>query len=292
MYDLYSRGIDDIIQRSKTAICIAAGNESAGATNDNTYINCFGLSPNAITVGAVSKIKTDSASIYSFADYSMYREAETSINKPDVCAPGNISLFGYSASGTSFSTPFVTATLAQMICKKSMLGNQPDILKATLMASAYYNGGTDMSYVNHTVASNEEGAGIINAEFCYNSISSSKFSRYEATCPGAYSTKISCSDRTKPLRISATWYVTSRLDSESTSNLNFDMYLYKNGFLVASSKATSSSSINPNTNYEIIYVSPSILHQYGSGEYTVQIILNGSFSGHSPNYVGIAWGNV
>ncbi len=159
------------------------------------------------------------------------------------------------------------------------------------MASAYYNSGTDMSYVNHTIASNEEGAGVINASFCYNSMISQKYARFGVTCPGSYSTQIICSDRTKPFRIAATWYVTSLSASCTTTNINFDMNLYKNGTLIASSTAVSSTNILPNTNYEIIQISPSMLHQYGSGEYTVEIILNGSFIGDSPNYVGISWGN-
>lgn len=288
----YSRGIDDLVYRTRRTICVAAGNPTdSSQTIYNTCMNEFGLAPNAITVGAVTRfgVNPDASGAYTVADYSMYMEASTAINKPDVCAPGNVSIYGYSSRGTSFSTPFVTGTIAQMIARNSGLGDKPETLKAALMASVTRSGGTSMAYVRNSIGSNREGAGVIDAEFCYYIARNGRRTQIDATGASTYSINVYCDDTDHTFRVVAAWCVNSLPNANSTKKTDFDMRIYKDGVLVGSSTAYANSTSYANTNYEIISLSPSALKTYGAGYYQVQISCASTFAGPSPNYIGIAW---
>lgn len=288
-YNSVSRQMDEVVQIYKVPIVVAAGNDYSKG-----YVNQLGLGANVIAVGAVATSGTSptASGAFTLAEYSSYRENIQTINKPDICAPGNVQIYSYEeAWGTSFAAPHVTGTIVQMLSRNSALADRPETIKAALMASAFYNAGTDLTYVPRTRVSNEEGAGVVNAHFCYNIASSGQFIRHGVSGPGTYSVTVSCNDISRPFRIATAWYVTSSEADGSTSRLNIDISVYKNGTLIASSTAPGgASSIQASTNYEIIQLEPSVIKTYGAGQYEVRISLSGSFSGMSPNYVGVVYG--
>lgn len=288
-FNTYSRGIDQLIYRTRRTICIAAGNpENSSQTIYNMYVNQFGLAPNAITVGAVTRSGTNPAATgaYTAAYYSMYRQANSAINKPDICAPGNVSIYSFTGKqGTSFSTPLITGTVVQMMSRNSGLTDKPETLKAALMASASYNGGTSMSYVTNSIGSDREGAGVVDATFCYNVARNGRRTHFDATeGTNTYSVSAYCDYNDRPFRVAISWYVNST--SSSTQKTDFELEIYKDGEFITSSRAWANSTTNPNTNYEIISIPA---QTYGAGYYEVRVYLSGTFAGPSPNRIGVAW---
>lgn len=290
-YNSYSREMDMLIKNTGVPIVVAAGNVTSGGTQSTQYVNNLGLGANVITVGAVTSTGTNQAAsnAYTLPSYTLYREGSNTINKPDICAPGTVSIFSYGASsGTSFAAPHVTGTIVQMMARNSGLKGKSQTLKAALMASASYNAGTSMSYVTGTRASNQEGAGVVDAGFCYKVARNGRRTHFDATSSStSFSYNVYCDYTTIPFRIACAWDV---LSSASATNItDYDMKVYKNGTLVASSYAYANSSTNAKTNYEIIEIAPATLAKYGAGYYQVVISRSGSFYGSGTVRIGLAW---
>lgn len=287
VYNSYSREMDILIKNTGVPIVVASGN----GTSSSQYINYLGLGANVITVGAVTSSGTNQAAsnAYSLTSYSLYRESSDVINKPDVCAPGKVSIYSYPESeGTSFAAPHVTGTIVQMIARNSGLRGKPETLKAALMASASYNAGSSMAYVSGTKASNQEGAGVIDAGFCYQVARNGRRTHFDATSDStSFTYDIYCDYTTIPFRIACAWDVLST--SSETSITDFDMRVYKDGALVASSVAFANSYTSGRSNYEIIELSTSILSTYGAGYYKVEITKCGPFYGSGSVRIGLAW---
>ncbi len=290
-YDIYSVQMDYLVKNNSVTIVIAAG-------NDNGCVNSLGLAPNVITVGAVTATGTNQAAsgAYTLTDYSPYIEAINVVNKPDVCAPGNVNIYLYNEStGTSFAAPHVTGTVVQMMSRNVGLSDKPQTLKAILMASASYNAGSDMTYTEGTRASDQEGAGVIDAGFCYQVASNGRRTHFDATeSTSSFSYNIYCDTTTVPFRIACAWDVFSEQVGKNQNDVevmitDFDMYIYKNGVPVASSIAYSHSHTAPKTNYEIIEISPSTLAVYGAGYYQVQIVRKGDHQDYGTVRIGLAW---
>ena len=143
---------------------------------------------------------------------------------------------------------------------------------------------------SNTKVSNKEGAGVVDAGFCYK-VASLGYNMEFNSPPNctSFAQGVYCSYSGKPFRIACTWSVISN-DSNNTTNItNFDMAIYKGNTKVAESKAPTNSSTSPNTNYEIIELSPSTLSYYGAGNYTVYISRNGSYYGSENVKIGLAW---
>lgn len=286
-YNPYSRNMDLLIKNTKVPIVVASGN---GGPSEEC-INNLGLSPNAITVGAVTSTGTNpgAAGAYSLTGYSIYKEDIAAINKPDVCAPGRVSIYSYSdQQGTSYAAPHVTGTIVQMMSRNAGLKDKPETLKAALMASASYNAGSSMSYVTNTRASNQEGAGVIDAGFCYQVAKNGRRTHFDATSTStAFTYNVYCDYTTIPFRVACAWNVNST--STTTDITDYDMKIYKNGTLVATSSSYAYSSNNPKANYEIIELSTATLAKYGAGYYQVQINRSGTFHGTDTVRIGLAW---
>ncbi|MBR6697076.1 MAG: S8 family serine peptidase [Lachnospiraceae bacterium] len=296
-FNEYSRGIDELVYRSKCTICIAAGNpENVTQTIDNMYINQFGLAPNAITVGAVTRVGNDTSEQGTYVTnlYSMYREGVTAVNKPDVCAPGNVTIYGYTSEGTSFSTPLVVGTVAQMISRNPGMEDKPETIKAALMASAARNAGSNMSYVNNSIVSNYEGAGVIDTEFCYYVARNGRRTDISISETGAQYVNVYCDTVNRKFRVAIAWYVNSDTITETTLKTDIDMRIYKNDILVDSSIAPANSVTQniANTNYEIISLDEDVLNEFGAGYYTIRINTVGNLNGPIPNIVGVAWEQI
>lgn len=289
-YDNISRQMDLLMQIYNVCIVVAAGNNGPSG-----YINQLGIAANVITVGAVHTSGTVpyASSAFSFASYSSYLEEPSIINKPDICAPGCVSIYSLTdAIGTSFAAPHVVGTIVQMVSRNAALISQPNTIKAILMASAYYNGGTDMTYITGSLGSNKEGAGVVDAVFCYTAAANTQYATLRVSSPGVYTTSAYVSSSGQPYRIAVAWYVNSSTDNASTARTNFNVNVYKNGVLVASSTAVSNTSLLPCTNYEIVYLTPNIIQQYGTGNFEIQVNMSGGFCGPTPNCVGVSYGGA
>lgn len=289
VYDSTSRQMDQIVKNNKVAVVVASGNGNPSTG----YVNILGLAPNVITVGAVTSAGTNpgATGAYMQTDYSIYREDIKTVNKPDVCAPGRVNIYCYSnIEGTSMATPHVTGTIVQMIARNSGLVDKPQVLKAALMASASYNSGTSMSYVTNTRASNQEGAGVIDAGFCYRVARNGRRTHFDATVNStSFEQNVYCDYTNLPFRIACAW---EALSAGSGTNISdYDMKVYKNGTLVASSTSFANSSGNPKANYEIIEIDTATLAKYGAGYYQVKITRSAGFSGDVTKTVriGLAW---
>jgi len=290
VYDSITRQLDKLIQTYNICIVVAAGNDGS-----SKFINQLGIAANVITVGSVHTTGTSpyNSGAFTFASYNSYREGSTTINKPEVSAPGRVSIYSLSEDiGTSYAAPHVTGTIVQMLSRNNSLRSQPNTIKAILMASAYYNGGSNMTYITGSIGSNQEGAGVIDAGFCYNAAANTQFTELRISSPGVFTTNAYISSSGQPYRIAAAWHVNSSVDSGSTIRTNFNVEVYKNDELVASSTAASNTSLSPCTNYEMICLTPYIVQRYGTGYYEIRVRISGSFGGPSPNCVGISYGGA
>lgn len=301
-YTAVSRQLDHIIRKSRVPIVVAAGNAETRENHlddgeveveiINNNINILGLAGNVITVGNAKTvgIDPDATNAFTLSESSCYNE-RSPINKPDICAPGYVRIYNYSElSGTSFSTPHVTGTIVQMMARNAAFVGQPQKVKAALLASATRNCGTSMSYIDNTIGSNYEGAGVLDAEFCYRVSRTGRSTYFEATSSsGTFTQDVYCDYSTKPFRIACTWEVAAT-DKGTTVNISdYNLTIYKNGVQVASSTAFVSPTSSKGTNSEIIEIPASVLQKYGGGYYEVRISRNGSFNGSGAVKIGLAW---
>lgn len=302
-YTSTSREMDSIIRNLKVPIVVAAGNAITQERHlddgeveieiINNNVNVLGLAGNAITVGNAKTNGTnpDATGSFALSNLSCYNESSP-INKPDICAPGYVSIYSYTDSGTSFATPHVTGTIVQMMARNAAFVSQPQTVKAALLASATRNCGTSMTYLGKVI-SNEEGAGVLDADFCYRVSRAGRATHFDVTSSFQSSDPIKqqvyCDYVTKPFRIACTWEVAATSYGESIYVSDYDVSVYKDGVLVASSSIGVSPTRSTGANCEIIEIPTSDLNRYGGGYYEVRIYPYGSFSGTGTVRIGLAW---
>lgn len=293
-YTAESRALDWLVRNNKVTIVAAAGNlyvDGDGVVYDQ--VSPFGVAGNVITVGAVTSSGTnpDASSAYSFPSWSLYKES-TPMNKPDICAPGVVTIYSLTNSGTSFATPHVTGTVIQMMARNSAFIKQPQKIKASVLASGTRNCGTSMSYIGKEI-SNEEGAGVLDADFCYRVSRAGRATHFDVTSSFTSSNPLTqqvyCDYVTKPFRIACTWEVAATSSGTSINVSDYDMRVYKDGVQVASSMISVGPTKTKGSNSEIIEIPTSDLSKYGGGYYEVRISPYGSFYGTGTVRIGLAW---
>lgn len=279
-YTAASQRLDRIIRQYKVPVVTTAGNFTTG---NNFYVNGFGLAPNAITVGSVchNGNTAASSSAYTFSSsFSCYDTANGAVMKPDVCAPGELLSIGpeIDQSGTSLAAPWVTGTVALMMECNSGLTDKPETVKAGLIASCTYTGGTEYQ----TNFSQKEGAGVINTDFaCRVAINGRRTHKiFFANAESSQTHEVYADYTNKPFRVAIAWE--SQINNAQQNVwTDYDLYIYKNGNLVA-------YSANAPRNNEVAVVPVSILQQYGAGYYTAKIMRYGTAQTDS-DQVGLAW---
>ena len=291
-YTAYSRQMDAIIKEHGVPVVVASGNTYDDYTASQLNVNYLGAGPNVITVGAVTSSGTEQSATgaYTLADYSLYIENKSVVNKPDICAPGRVKIYSYGESqGTSFAAPHITGTIVQMMSKNSGLKGNVEASKATLMASASYNAGTSMAYTGGGNVSNYEGAGVVDSGFCYSVAANSRYMQTVLASSTTYFYKdITCSSTSVPLRIACAWDVST--ENTSTYVTDYDIRVYKDGVFVASALSYSNSTTKGNTNYEVLEIPTATLRQYGTGTYQIKVMRSGNFIGNALIKMGLAWG--
>lgn len=296
VYDVNTRVLDQIAKNSGVPIVVATGKLLDGESSATKYINQLAISPNVIAVGGVDTTGTDQSAsgAYTLGSYSLYLEGTGIINRPDICAPGDVQIYSYSEYGTSLAAPHITGTIVQMLYKKPSLKTNAVVIKALLLASASYNAGTSMNYAGSGTISNYEGAGVVDAGFCYQMVNDYTHMGTSFDADSSYVTRnITVTSTTKPLRIACAWDVISTGDygtSGTTYITDYDLKIYKNGTLVGASSSFANSGAGSRTNYEIVELSPTLLNRYGTGTYQIKIMRSGSYYGDDLIRVGLAWG--
>ena len=154
-YDERSRWTDHIAYNHDVHFVMSAGNYHS-KNNPQNDVYSPGMAYNIITVGA-----TERTYPYEIEDYSSYNDSGIGryvfrTNKPDMCAPGSFT----ATSGTSFSAPLVTATIALMCEYEPALKTRQHTVKAILAASV---GKETQKYVSSDNDFAKYGAGIIDA---------------------------------------------------------------------------------------------------------------------------------
>ncbi len=291
VYDDYAKELDATIRNTGVSITVAAGNSS------DWKMNAYGVCRDVISVGSVHSNGTNPTlpGAYTMAAYSSYNEATGVINKPDVCAPGNIQVYSMPGeSGTSYAAPFAAGIVVQMMDRNPALIDKPETIKAAIIASAYHNAGTDRSYVQGTLSSNQEGAGVVDAEFCYWVARNGRRAHFDTQNGQYLYTRDVWVDTTAlPFRIACTWRITdsTMINPNNYSDYDFDLVIYKDGVRVAGSGSWASHETYKVLNYEVIELSPEILQTYGAGTYRVEIwLLNYGDTVAAPGFrIGLAW---
>lgn len=290
-YTSVSAELDALIKNSKVTIVTATGRTGYEVSQQS-------LATQAIAVGAVisSGTSNSATTAYSYWYASNAKENSGQINKPDVCAPGQVTIYNYTGIGTSYAAPYVTGTVVQMMSRNAALVDKPTALKAAIMASAVYSASNHSDNISGTLCSNIYGAGVVDAGFCYDVARNGRWTYLDI----AYSTQsvtynVYRDTTSTPFRIACTWEVFPHSYIDSYGNTvgiygcnNYDINVYKDGVKVASSVATSyATGTNiKNTNYEIVEIPA---YQHGAGYFQVEIVLNGAAQSSGFTRLGLAW---
>ena len=172
-YTAIDETIDEIAALHNITFVVSTGNLRS-RDNPNAKITSPAHAYNAISVGNLDT--TDSAP-YAVNTSSNFNQSDCTweTNKPDLCASGTDITFSKSSvstesnSGTSFSAPYVTGVVAQMMEANSSLKTSYTRVKALLLVSANNNtsivstSNSNSLISDSSVLRNKSGGGIIDA---------------------------------------------------------------------------------------------------------------------------------
>lgn len=255
-YTSFDKDIDNEAYDHLIPTFVAAGNHDEDDTTGHTW-NV--VSPakgfNTITVGNYNKF-TDEINLDNDQG-SAHIDPKTSINKPEVVAPGTyITAGGTTMTGTSQAAPHAAAFAADLMGEYSWLKYRPYLLKSLLLASSTKDISGDDSTNAHGDVGNRTGVGGIDF---YDAAYSGYFHWWIGS--GSYEYHASHDDGSMDDKIEATYYIPSGMDMRiSISWLNdgdytlnhrndahpigkdFDLYVYDSvGNLVEGSTSYDNS---------------------------------------------------
>ena len=274
LYDTYSNRTDYLAYKYRIPIVVSSGNSKSYQDSLNNL--CMG--PNIIAVGAVESSgnslktavfkywKTEGRANSAYkegADVKDSNAGKVVINKPDVCAPGVVTIYGISDQGTSFSTPHVTGTIVQMMSRNSGMIGKPEALKAALIASAHFkanSNGEKYGYIVNTnnLMSDLLGAGVIDSDFCYRVARNGRQATFVINSSMAETNTTYLSKQVwvdtvdKPFRVAVSWSASHYYNTGQPYCNDYDVRIYKDGEIVATSNAWTNSTTEKNTNCEVI----------------------------------------
>lgn len=142
----HSRFCDSIVFNNSRTLVVSAGNSGSDAVAANRRVNMPGDAYNVITAGNLDDngtVRWNDDSIRASSSFGL----ATARMKPELVAPGtNIQTTSTAApwnndivTGTSFSAPHVTGSVALMIEAEPYVAAWPELIKAILMCNALHN---------------------------------------------------------------------------------------------------------------------------------------------------------
>ncbi|MBU0968663.1 MAG: S8 family peptidase [Proteobacteria bacterium] len=283
------RFFDDMVINKHVNIVAAAGNR-AGPCNGDGKVLSPGLGYNTLTVGNFNDMNTSSLADDVMNSCSSYVDPASSHGdreKPEVSAPGsriystttNLPWLGSIGSGTSYSAPMVSSTIALMIDRNPSLDNWPEAVKAILMATATHN------IEGARRLSDKDGAGgIVASRADYVAMNTSNaYGRWGGmaySCSTADPYKISMSlTAGKRTRVVIVWDQNTAYGLYgSKPSADLDLKIYRGTTLIAGSYSMDNT-------YEIVQFTPAV-----TGIYTLKI--DRVRCALTPKWLGWAWYRV
>lgn len=268
--------------------------------NQSYMITAPGLAYNAITVGGYdpgSETQWNYTTQPIIWGNSRYGESVTEYpEKPNLVAD---CIDFWSSYGTSFAAPQVAGVIAQLCSYNSTLKVKQTAIGAILMASAARkvdadNNGKVGSTFNSSVQvtgssqiSNQAGAGVLDARWAREIVSSGKYwtpTVYDNGFPYSKTVTLSA-DTNKTVRVCVFWLRQNSISGQTSQHpsstpsvatvSNLDLQV------IAPNNTTVSTSATVHGNFEIVQFTPTT-----SGTYTIKIIDQGGHTGK--DYIGIA----
>lgn len=294
-YDNYCKWVDHIAIQHDVHFVSSAGNQYKSYGGK---ICSPGMAYNVITVGAFDDGNTLAHANDAMCNYSSFQEVASSgrPEKPNLVAPGQNIYISSNHNGTSFSSPQVTGTIAQLCSYSTNLKTKQSIMGAILAASSARkvegtngtgNSGDTFissSRINEQI-SEYEGAGKLDSRWARSivyygnywsaSIDQSSFPYTKTVTINTSSTSLTriAIFWLKRNSISTTGHIPGTISGETFTNLNLAVYA-PNGTQISSSTLYS--------NYEIVQFVPTV-----SGQYTIKITRSGT-STSTREVVGIS----
>lgn len=181
VYNPIARWIDHISYNHDVHFVVASGNYKK---DFRECVTGAAMAYNAITVGntyMTGNLSINETSLYNSLGAS---RSDERTYKPDLCAPGTFQ--SSSRSGTSYSTPLVTGTIALLCEYQPSLKTKQHIVKAILAVST---GKDTRRYKTTDTNFKQYGAGILDAKAALWIISQARYSTTTGTVSGSSPTK-------------------------------------------------------------------------------------------------------
>ena len=285
-YGIWDKWVDHIDMNHDVLFVKAAGNWD----DEVGYVTSPGLAYNAITVGGYDDNNTAVSTDDTMWKYSSYNHANGTAEKPDIIAPAaNFTFPGKStSSGTSYSSPMVVGTVAQLLSAKPSLATQPGILKSVLLASAFrkISAGNYGSINYSPFFSNIEGAGKLDAKNALYVVNSGNYTySYLSTDDFPYTKKFTASSSDNQARVALCWLKQCVINTGSHTDINntvertlsdLDLEVFDpNGNRVG-------YSMSYYNNVEIVEFNPAV-----TGTYTIKVKKNSGTT--AKDFIYLAW---
>ena len=286
-YTDFTRWVDHIAYNHDVHFVQASGNNMQNANEydepvDNGVVEP-GMAYNIITVGNTYLTEEYNYEIHPSSSYYML---EVLTHKPDIVAPGTYST-GY---GTSYSAPLVTGVIALMCEYKPALKTKQHVVKAILAATTSKS---IYRYVTTDEAFKTYGAGMLDARSALYALYVGDYVNFtgELSTVGTsrtYSMNVTASDTC--MRVALAY--ANRIEFASADGVHIwddapegkiavvELHIYSpNGTYVT-------GLTSDNANLKVIEFDP---RDYGTGTYTIKVVLQKAASNGETTNFGIAW---
>ncbi|MBO5096881.1 MAG: S8/S53 family peptidase [Agathobacter sp.] len=286
-YTDFTRWIDHIAYNHDVHFVQASGNNMLECDDygDPTYNGVVepGMAYNIITVGNTYRTEEYNYDIY---PTSSYYTIGLLTYKPDIVAPGTYS----TSSGTSYSTPLVSGAIALMCDYRPALKTKQHIVKAILAA-------TTSKTMHRYVTTDDEfkiyGAGMLDVRSALYALYVGDYINYtgELVAVGStrsYSMNVTESDTC--MRVALAYANKIEFDTDNGDHLinetpagkiaTVELHIY------SPSGAYVTGLTSENANLKVLEFDP---RNYGTGTYTIKVILKTAASNGEVTNFGVAW---